>query len=39
VRLVALEFALAAGSTTVSPAFKPLKTIVELLPASPVLTL
>ncbi len=37
--LVALELvALAAGRTTVSPAFRPLRTIVELLPARPVTT-
>ncbi len=28
----------AAGSTTVSPAFRPLRTIVEVLPARPVTT-
>ncbi len=39
VRLLVLELVLlAAGSTTVSPAFRPLRTIVELLPASPVTT-
>ena len=29
---------LAAGRTTVSPAFRPLRTIVEVFPASPVVT-
>ena len=39
VRLAPLEpVVLAAGRTTVSPAFSPLRTIVELLPASPVVT-